>query len=394
VRVLAVGNLYPPHHLGGYELIWHASVAHLRAGGHEVRVLTGDHREPGAEGEEDGDVHRELRLYWRDHAWPRVPPLARLRLERHNARVLDRHLAQTMPDAVAWWGLGGMSLSLVERVHAAGIPAVGVVCDEWLLYGPEVDQWTAGISARPRVGPLAARLTGLPGLRDPGAAAKWIFLSEHLRQRALARWTLPRTEVAHTGPDPDTFRPAKPRTWGWRLAYVGRIDRRKGIDLAVRALARLPAEATLRIAGGGDAEHASELRRLAGELGVWERVEFGRASRAELQEIYAACDAVVFPVTWNEPWGLVPLEAMTVGRPVVATGRGGSGEYLRDGENSLLFDPDAGEEALARALTRLAGDEALRERLRRGGRATVAGIEPRGFDEAVERALLDAAARG
>ena len=59
----------------------------------------------------------------------------------------------------------------------------------------------------------------------------------------------------------------------------------------------------------------------------------GAKPRAELRDVYAAADVVVFPVQWNEPWGLVPLEAMSVGRPVVASGTGGSAEYLRDGEN-------------------------------------------------------------
>ena len=54
---------------------------------------------------------------------------------------------------------------------------------------------------------------------------------------------------------------------------------------------------------------------------------------------------VVFPVRWEEPWGLVPIEAMARGRPVVATGRGGSGEYLRDGENCVLFEADDAERA-------------------------------------------------
>ncbi len=51
----------------------------------------------------------------------------------------------------------------------------------------------------------------------------------------------------------------------------------------------------------------------------------------------AAADALLFPVQWEEPWGLVPLEAMASGTPVVATGTGGSGEYLRDGDNCLVY---------------------------------------------------------
>jgi len=393
VRVLTVGNLYPPHHLGGYEVLWQSSVRWLRADGHVVRVLTSDHRVPGAGGEaEDEDVHRELRMYWSDHGFPRLRPLARLRLERRNAAALDGHLRDFRPDAVCWWGMGGMSLSLVERVAARGVPAVGAMADEWLIYGRDVDQWSAALAARPRLGRIAGALTGARGLRDPGSAAHWVFLSEHIRERAAARWPLPSTEVAHAGPDRELLRPAEPRPWGWRIGCVGRIDPRKGIDTAIRALAELPAEATLQVAGRGDEAHAGELRALVAELGLGDRVAFGFAPRAELGGVYAALDAVVFPVTWNEPWGLVPLEAMAVGRPVVATGRGGSGEYLRDGENCLLFDPDAGPGALAEALRRLAGDEALRERLRRGGLAMVERLDDGGLDAAVERALLRAAA--
>jgi glycosyltransferase involved in cell wall biosynthesis len=92
----------------------------------------------------------------------------------------------------------------------------------------------------------------------------------------------------------------------------------------------------------------------------------GQLSPDEMAQQYAACDVVLFPVEWDEPWGLVPLEAMAVGRPVIATGKGGSGEYLRHEENCLLTD--AGDpEALKAAVGRLASDEALRRRLRTNG---------------------------
>src|SRR4051794_31735621 len=94
VRVLAVGNMYPPHSLGGYELAWRGAVRHLRERGHEVVVLTTDfHRERTVEPDEDG-VRRELRWWWRDHAFPRRSPRARLFQERHNHAVLERALVE------------------------------------------------------------------------------------------------------------------------------------------------------------------------------------------------------------------------------------------------------------------------------------------------------------
>src|SRR3954463_5276182 len=83
VRILTVGNMYPPQHLGGYELMWQAAVAELRARGHEGVVLTTDpwfHDEPDAE----PDVHRVLRWYWRNHRFPRFTPITVRRIERHN----------------------------------------------------------------------------------------------------------------------------------------------------------------------------------------------------------------------------------------------------------------------------------------------------------------------
>ena len=394
MRVLSVGNMYPPHHLGGYELVWQSATRALRDAGHEVRVLTTGHRQAGVEGGEDADVHRELRWYWRDHGWPRLGLRERVALERHNARVFDRHVAELRPEVVAWWAMGGMSLSLIERARRAGLPAVGFVHDDWMLYGPHEDQW---LRAARRLGGLARvvePIVGVPTRIDLSAAALWLFVSENTRARVAGdgRLRLARTGVAHSGFDHGYLdAPYAERPWGGRLLNVGRIDGRKGIDTAIGALAALPAEARLEVVGDGDERELATLRALAAELGVAERVTFaGPRDRAGLLDAYEQADVVVFPVVWEEPWGLVPLEAMARGRPVVATGRGGSAEYLRDGENCLLFDPgDAG--ALAAAVERLAADGALRRKLVEGGRRTAPEHTDSVFNRRVVEALQAAA---
>ncbi|HEX6116163.1 MAG TPA: glycosyltransferase [Solirubrobacterales bacterium] len=386
MRILTVGNMYPPHHQGGYEAIWQGAVRHLRRAGHEVRVLTTDHREPGAGDEVDAGVHRELRWYWRDHDFPRLGRRERFRLERANAAVFDRHLADFAPDVVGWWAMGGMSLSLIERARRAGLAAHAVVCDAWTVYAPEVDGWTRMFAGRPGAARVAEWAGGIPARVDLAALGPFLFLSRALFDEARERWPGLEGEVGHRGPDRDLFPAAPPAAeWGWRLLYVGRVDPRKGIDTAIAALAELGPEATLAVYGRGDPGHREELRALAARLGVAERVEFAEAPRDRLASVYAGADALVFPVAWPEPWGLVPLEAMSVGRPVVATGTGGSGEYLRDGENCLRFDPAEGPSALAAALRRLAAEPGLRERLRAGGLETVERLERRPFDVEVER---------
>jgi glycogen(starch) synthase len=339
--------------------------------------------------ERDGvEVARELRWYWRDFDFPRIAPAARARLERENARVLSRHLDEARPDVVTWWAMGGMSLSLVEQVRRRGLPAVGVVGDAWMVYGPQVDAWTRMWSSRPRLGALAERVTGVPARVDLSGAATWLFNSDYTRQVAGAG--LARTGIVHPGVDPAAFpsRPAQP--WGWRLACIGRVEPTKGLAVAIDALAQLPAEATLSIVGAGDDRHRAELEARARRVGVDGRVTFTTAAPGTVAEHYAAADAILFPVVWDEPWGLVPLEAMSVGRPLVATATGGAREFLRDEVNCLLAERGDAS-ALARQARRLADDAGLRERLVAGGRETAARFTEDAFVEGILAAIADAA---
>jgi glycogen synthase len=390
VRVLAVGNMYPPHHFGGYELVWQAAMTHLRERGHEVEILTTDLR-TGDREEEDPDVHRDLRWAWRPGGFATQRLRERVAMARHNHTVLERRLAAFGPDVVSWWSMGGLTLSTIEAIRRRGLPAVGFVHDDWLDYGRHVDGWLHLFGGRKRVAaPLAERLAGIPVRVNFGAAARWVFVSESSRRRVDALGLgLRDTAVAHSGIEARFLEAAPEHDWDWRLLYVGRLDERKGIHTAIDALGRLPQQATLTVAGGWDDAQERRLRDLAARLGVADRVRFeGQVERDRLPALYAAADAVVFPVVWEEPWGLVPLEAMGVGRPVVATGRGGSAEYLADGENALLF-PAGDAAALAATVERLAGDPALRDRLRARGRDTAARHPERHFNEAVERHLLE-----
>ncbi len=393
MRVLAVGNVYLPHQLaGGIEVVWQGFVRYLRERGVEVRVLT-TVSDPSADEpsvEDDADIHRELRWYWQAHEWPPMSPLSRLRLERHNARVFNRHLDGFAPDVITWWGLGGMSLSLVERGRRAGIPGVLFVHDYWPSYGPERDLWTRMWSARPRRAALAERLTGVPTRLDLGGAGRWLFNSSAVEEETLRTGLeVPDRSVLSPGVDElylDCARESGAREWSWRLLYAGRVVEQKGVRTAVESLALLPSEAHLTIVGDGDAPYHRELEELAQALGVAARTRFEPPRpHAELIDAYRDADAVLFPVQWPEPFGLVPLEAMAMGRPVIATGMGGSGEYLADEVNSLLFA--AGDaQALAAAISRVASDAALRERLVEAGYDTAARHSARTFNE---RALAE-----
>jgi glycosyltransferase involved in cell wall biosynthesis len=399
VRILTVGNRCPPWSLGGYETTWASTVGALRAAGHPTQVLTTrpDPTDRPCDGPPPEGVDRVLQWYWRAHRFPRRSLRACVALERSNAAALAAALSGWRPDAVLWWAMGGMSLSLLEQVRRAGVPAVAAVGDDWLGYGPDVDQWTRRWRGRAGrfAAPMAQRATGVPARLDLDRAARWTFVSAHaLTAARAAGQRLPGAVVHHPGVDPERFVASPAPPWRWRLLCCGRIDPRKGIETAVRALTLLPEEATLAIHGDGDAAHAGELRALATTLGVGDRVAFSSSDHAGVPAAMADCDALLFPVRWQEPWGLVPLEAMAVGRPVLgALTGGGPAEYLEPERNCLRFD--AGDaDGLAAAVRRLGGDEALRSALVRGGTATAGRLSERAFVNALLSELEGAVAAG
>jgi glycosyltransferase involved in cell wall biosynthesis len=145
------------------------------------------------------------------------------------------------------------------------------------------------------------------------------------------------------------------------LVAVGRLVPQKNHSLALRALAKVPGP-TLVIVGEGPLRR--DLEEEAAALGIADRVRLPGV-RADARAIMAAADAVVLPSVW-EGLPLAGLEALAAGTPLVTTSVRGIRESLVDGRTALLVpadDPDA----LAAALTRVLGDEALAAALRRAG---------------------------
>lgn len=360
MRVLTVGNRSPDPSAGGLEVVWAELIDGLRAAGHDVGVL----HPP------------DLPAYWRDGAWATPGPLGAWRLDRAARRVLRGRLPGA--DVVLWATLGGLPLSLLDEAAAAGVPQVGLIHDSWMLYAPRQDRW---LRFRRRA------------FRPPDGVL-WCANSEYTRDGTLAEVPLARIEVLRPGVDLERFAPAPPPpSWGGRLVHVGRLGPEKGVRHAVQALGELPG-ATLTLHGPPHPDEEPELRRVAAAAGAADRVVFaGPVSREAVREAYVGADAVVFPVVWQEPWGLVPLEAMAVGRPVIATGTGGSAEYLRDGENCLLVERfSAG--AIAAAVRRLRDDPWLREKLVAGGRQTARAHDQAAWVARQTAAVEAEAARG
>ena len=153
------------------------------------------------------------------------------------------------------------------------------------------------------------------------------------------------------------------RTPGPRVLFVGRFVYYKGVDVLIDAMSRCPG--TLTLVGEGPLEGA--LRAQADRLGLGGRVVFaGRVSNQDLRAHYRAADLFVLPsVARTEAFGVVQVEAMAAGLPVVSTDLPTGVSWVnRDGETGLVVRP-GDSRALGDAIARLLGDEAARREMGR-----------------------------
>ena len=179
--------------------------------------------------------------------------------------------------------------------------------------------------------------------------------------RSAVRVIYPGIDAEAYTPDP-AVRAAAPT-----FAYLGRLKRYKGVDLVLRAFARVSdPQARLEIAGVGD--HRPALERLAYSLALGPRVQFlGRVSEAEKLALLRRAWALVF-ASPKEGWGITNLEAAACGTPVVASDAPGLRESVRDGETGFLV-PHGDLDALAACMDRFAASPALVAQMGRTGRA-------------------------
>lgn len=185
---------------------------------------------------------------------------------------------------------------------------------------------------------------------------------------------------------------SRPRTH--RLLAIGRLVPRKGVDDAIAALQWLP-EAELIVAGGPDSAdvvsdpEAIRLKTLAKDCGVAHRVHLvGQVPHTELPALIRSADLVVC-LPWYEPFGIVPLEAMACGVPVVGTAVGGLLDTVIDEVTGLLLPPRQ-PQAAAAAIRELLADDERRRAMGVAGRERAAGYTWNRVAKLTERSYLRA----
>ncbi|MBB5207328.1 glycosyltransferase [Chiayiivirga flava] len=351
MRILHLGKFYPPH-AGGIERFVAELAAAQRSAGHAVAALV--HASPGvatptrrvdADGVEVHAVpcHGQLLFAPVSPGWA-----------VHFRRLMD----EFRPDLL--------------HVHVPNVSAFWLLASRRARRVPWVLHWHADIPADS--GQIALRL-GYPLYRqferrlveraDVAVATSHAYAQASVPLRSHAR----RVAVVPLGMG-DAPAPGIAPAWpgaGLRLLAVGRLSYYKGFEILLRALSDVP-DASLLLVGAGDG--AAGLQATVQALGLQARVRLaGHLDDAALEAAYRACDVFCLPsLDRAEAFGMVLLEAMRAGKPIVASDIPGSGVGTVAGpDNALRVAPgDAG--ALADAIRTLAESAALRERLGTSGR--------------------------
>jgi glycosyltransferase involved in cell wall biosynthesis len=328
-----------------------------------------------------------------------VGALARALGERgHHVTVYTRRDGPELPHRVrAGPGVtvehvpAGPASNLPKDVLLPYMPEFGDhLAQRWLAEPPDVAHahfWMSGLAAH-----HGASGTGIPvlqtfhalgivkrrhqGASDPSppsrlrleaglardAALVVATCSDEVAELAALGVPAQRVAVVPCGVDLDRFTPNGPRaarSGRHRILSLGRLVERKGVETTIRALPEVPS-AELLIAGGGDAIADAELARLAAlaqACGVRDRVRLvGQIARQDVPALLRSADVVV-SVPWYEPFGMVPLEAMACGVPVVASAVGGHLDTVLDGRTGALVPP-RDPAALAQRLRELLADPA------------------------------------
>jgi len=171
---------------------------------------------------------------------------------------------------------------------------------------------------------------------------------EELYFKSDENFTTSKFRIINPGVNLNTFKPGNRSMAKKQLhlsnakmvLYAGRVEPLKGIDIAIEAVAKLEINELVNlIVVGGDstsADMVADLKRLAESLGIAERVNFvGSISQSELADFYRAADVLIFP-SYYESFGLVALESMASGTPVVASRVGGLTKLIKNGHTGYL----------------------------------------------------------
>ncbi len=365
MKILVVSNIYPPQHVGGYEIGCRDVVEKLRGRGHNVHVLTSNFQN-GKTANPPNEINVERILHFKGLDTDPLPD------RNQECAKLTRSIKTFSPDVVYFWNQAGLSLWLPLAAHWQGCHLAFFLSDTNYVWW-RVGAWLLNTARKNSViRTMLGRhflVHGWPVVENRTCH----FCSDFIQQEAVKNriaFAPKNSIVAHWGIEPAQFSITQRERWPVKkLLYVGQLIPQKGIHTAIAAFALVAKEKgfsdlTFSLAGGGmNPEYEKKIRAMPVELGLGERVKFlGKIQRADLSQIYAEHDALIFPSEWDEPFAITPLEAIASGLAVIGTTTGGSGELFRNHETAMTYQAGNVADA-ARAIRELCADRELFEKI-------------------------------
>ncbi|HKT59689.1 MAG TPA: glycosyltransferase family 1 protein [Gemmatimonadales bacterium] len=380
MRVMYCTDTYPPQ-INGVSIVTALSVAGLSRRGWSCAVVAPRYPED-VQAKWSGEAEPDPAVEIVSLPSVAVPGYPELRLGLRGGGEIRRLVQRFQPDLVhceTEFTIGRMGQ---RAASAANVPLVSTYHTDFGRYAEAYGApW------------LRRTVTGY--LRRFHRRSRRVYTPSQVTRRELLDLALSDVEVWGRGVDTSVFHPGRRSQtlraelgMGSRFTflYVGRLASEKRVDFVLEAFRRASTMVPrgvmhLILAGTGPCE--PELKAAAPPevtfLGFLDR-------HTQLPDLYANCDAFAF-ASLTETLGLVVLEAMASGLPVIAAPAGGVQDHLRDGVNGLTYDPDD-PAAMARAMVLLAGEYELTRRLARGARRTAESLS---WDRELDR--LDASYR-
>ena len=383
MKILFISSLYAPDIGGGAEIILKRTVEGLQARGHKVAVLATS-AQPGLHmtAVDQIKVYRAglHNLYWHFTA-QRPGRLARLGWhlrDRYNDAMrgpVKRVLELEQPDLVVCHNLTGWSVSAWDEIAAADMPIVQVLHDMYLLC-PSSTMFKKGQGCRQQCGlcsrfrkghaDRSARVDSVVGVSrymlDTLQAHDYFKGSRGYVVHNASPYAAP-VSTATGAARGDLTRSQAPLRFG----YLGTLSDPKGVGWLIDQFQHLPCDATLQIAGRGQVEDEQRFKAMATSPNI------SFVGYQKPQDFYSQIDVAVVPSMWNEPFGMVAVEACAHSRPVIASRMGGLTEIIQDQFNGLLCSPDD-PDSLGMAMLRLHQQPQLLARLTAQARSSVASF--------------------
>lgn len=349
MRILIISNLFPPDFVGGYEIACCDIARGLAKRGHEIHVLTSG--SGVVEVDEAFCINRSLKMHL-DYKTGKESAIPCKYFESHNYFVTREVLGKTVPDLVYIWSLSQVTLGVAVAVQEMGMTAVYHIFDYSLTGFRQKTPIACRLGYRERA---AAWLRSKLRIRedwndlipiDSLQIDNVIFGSRYLQNEFQKEGISPRRRhVVYHGVDPSAFafecRESIPQSS--RLLFVGRLTPAKGVHVLLQAVSILKRHGspmnncTLTVAGEGEEAYSRDLRKFVVDHQLESSISFlGKVERDRMPGLLRDHDLFIFPSLWQEPFGIVIIEAMASGVPVVGTSVGGAAEILRDGENSIV----------------------------------------------------------